>query len=101
MIRSKRAMSDFVEVRIYGQTFKLRAGAGREYIEQLAGHVDGVMRQMARLSTSPATDRIAVMAALNIADALLQQEKRSDNETRIVNGRISRLVDSSDRLLKG
>ena len=93
-------MSDFVEVRIYGQVFKLRAGAGREYIEQLAGHVDGVMRQMARLSTSPSTDRVAMMAALNIADALFQQEKRSESENRIVSDRVSKLIRSSDQLLK-
>lgn len=96
-------MSEFVEVRIYGQVFKLRAGtgAGREYIEQLAGHVDGVMRQMARVSTSPSTDRIAIMAALNIADALFQQERRSETEIRTVNKRIGELISDSDRLLKG
>jgi cell division protein ZapA len=56
-----------VHVEIFGQTYAVRAGADPRYVEQIAAHVDAQMREVSR---SGAVDsvRIAVMAALNIAD---------------------------------
>lgn len=56
-----------VQVEIFGQTYAVRAGAEPGYVEQLAAYVDEKMRQT---SQGGAVDsvRIAVLAALNIAD---------------------------------
>lgn len=64
--------SSLVHVEIFGQTYTLRAGAEPGYVEELARHVDAQMRDVNR--TGPAVDsvRIAVLAALNIADECFQ-----------------------------
>jgi len=94
-------MSDFVEVRIYGQTFKLRAGAGKEYIQELAGYVDGIMETISRKTRSPSPDRVAVMTALDIADTLFQHRRQRQNEVNAVNEKIRGLIVAADRLLEG
>lgn len=93
-------MSDFVEVRIHGQLFKLRAGEGKEHVRSLAKYVDGAIRTVVQQSRTVTTERAAIMAALNIADALFQLRRQSELESQAVNERISRVVSASDRLLK-
>ncbi|MBF0462501.1 MAG: cell division protein ZapA [Magnetococcales bacterium] len=94
-------MSESIEVRIHGQLFKLRAGKEEAYVRELAAHVDDVMKLISQQSHPVSTERIAIMAALNVTDALFQQKRRADSDVRVVEERITRLVTLSDRLLGG
>ncbi len=68
-----------VHVEIFGQTYPVRAGAEAGYVEQLAQLVDARMKEVARSTSTVDSMRIAVLAALNIADELLRvRESRSD-----------------------
>lgn len=49
-----------------------------------AAHVDGKMREIRNATRSLAVDRIAVMAALNIAHELMQLRSRADGESSVV-----------------
>ena len=66
---------DFVTVSIYDQTYHLR-GEDSAYIEQLASLVDTKMRTVAAHGATVDSLRVAVLAALNIADELLSAEQR-------------------------
>lgn len=57
-----------VQVEIFGQTYTVKAGAEPGYVEQLASYVDGQMKEVSRTSGAVDSVRIAVLAALNIAD---------------------------------
>ena len=70
------------------------------YIESLAGYVDEVMTKISRQSKRSAMDRVAIVAALNIADTLFQGRQRVESEAGTINKRIGRLVAISDVLLK-
>jgi cell division protein ZapA len=59
-----------VSVDIYDQVYHLR-GVDPKYIEQLAALVDGKMRAVASHGGTVDSLRVAVLAALNIADELL------------------------------
>ncbi len=61
--------SQSVGVEIYDQVYHLR-GTDLAYIEQLAGVVDGKMRAVAAHGGTVDSLRVAVLAALNIADEL-------------------------------
>ena len=61
--------STSVTVDIYDQTYHLR-GHDPEYIQMLAGMVDAKMRAVAAQGTTVDSLRVAVLAALNIADEL-------------------------------
>ena len=65
-----------VHVEIFGQSYTVRAGTEPGYVEQLAGFVDSQMREVSRGAGAVDTVRIAVLAALNIADELFQTRSR-------------------------
>jgi cell division protein ZapA len=56
-----------VRVEIFDQAYNLR-GTDPEYISQLAEYVDAKMRAVAEQTHTVDTARLAVLAALNIAD---------------------------------
>lgn len=58
-----------VTVEIYDQTYHLR-GHDPEYIQMLAGMVDSKMHAVAAQGATVDSLRVAVLAALNIADEL-------------------------------
>lgn len=67
--------TQFVTVDIYDQTYHLR-GQDMAYIHQLADIVDGKMRAVASQGKTVDSLRVAVLAALNIADELAALEQR-------------------------
>ncbi len=69
-----------VVVEIYDQTYQLR-GVDAAYIQRLAAMVNGKMRAVAAQSASPDSLRVAVLAALNIADELISLRARHDTLT--------------------
>jgi len=71
------ANPDAVSVDIYDQVYHLR-GTDADYMERLAGLVDGKMRAVAAHSGTVDSLRVAVLAALNIADELLALRTRYD-----------------------
>lgn len=64
-----------ITVDIYDQTYRLR-GSDQAYVERLAGIVDAKMRAVASHGRTVDSLRVAVLAALNIADELVQMEQR-------------------------
>lgn len=60
--------SRVVHVEIHGQQYPIRSGLDPAYVAELAAYVDQKMRAAARETTAGDTLKIAVLAALNIAD---------------------------------
>ena len=79
-----------VQVEIFGQTYAVRAGTDRAYVERLAAHVDAQMREIGRSAGAVDSLRVAVLAALNIADETF----RLREEVRAMRERVGRLADS-------
>jgi len=71
------SIPEAVSVDIYDQIYNLR-GTDAEYIQQLATLVDGKMRAVAAHGGTADSLRVAVLAALNIADELLSLRARYD-----------------------
>jgi len=65
-------MSNLVHVEIFGQSYSLRAGEDPAYLERLAAYVDQHMKEVAKAAGAVDSVRVAVLAALNIADELMQ-----------------------------
>src|SRR5512140_3245648 len=61
-----------VHVEVFGQTYAVRAGADPGYVETLAAFVDDRMKEVSRTSGAVDSVRIAVLAALNLADELFR-----------------------------
>ena len=66
-----------VTVRIYAETYALRTSEDPAYVEEVARLVDARMREAAATGKVVATHKIAVLAALHIADELLRLRRES------------------------
>jgi cell division protein ZapA len=76
-------MSNRVKVEIYGQSYTLGGDLDDTYVQKLARYVDEKMSAVAAATHAVDSVRVAVLAAMAIADELhtLQQEKGQRDET--------------------
>ena len=71
-----------VEVTILNRTLRLRSGNSREHVEQIARLVDERMRLISSRITTHDVAKIAILAALNIADEMQNLRNHYENEIR-------------------
>ena len=67
-----------VTVEIMGQRYPIKSALDFEYITHLASYVDEKIQSASELSTGGDTVRIAVLAALNIADEYFRARDTTD-----------------------
>lgn len=66
-----------IEVTIFGERYPVRAdGAEEAYVRHVAARVDRRMRELARRMPQLDVARLAVLAALNLADELTRLEEQ-------------------------
>lgn len=87
-----------VRVEIYDQTYHLR-GSDPEYIAQLAGYVDTKMRLISQQAATVDSLRVAVLAALNIADELHMLKRKYDGVAGDYDARAGQLASALDEVL--
>jgi cell division protein ZapA len=85
--------SGAVVVEIYDQVYQL-SGTDSAYIERLASLVDSRMRAISAHGATVDSLRVAVLAALNIADEMLSTQARHDQLAATMNHATS-TVDAS------
>jgi cell division protein ZapA len=73
----KDPQNSSVRVEVFDQAYNLR-GSDPDYILKLAEYVDAKMRAVAEATNTIDTVRLAVLAALNIADEYHLLRKRQD-----------------------
>ena len=88
-----------VRVEIYDQTYHLR-GSDPEYIAELAEYVDTKMRLIAQQVATVDSLRVAVLAALNIADELHVLKRKYDSIDSDYNERAGHLAGALDEVLQ-
>ncbi len=69
-----------IDVDIFGTTYHVRAEQDREYLQDLAATVDRKMREIAGQGSKVDPGRVAVLAALNLADELFRQQRLQEGE---------------------
>ncbi len=69
-------MTDRIEVDVYGQKLALRPIEDESYAHELARYVEGQMQTIAQGTTTSTPIKVAILAAMNIADQLFRQERR-------------------------
>jgi cell division protein ZapA len=84
-----------VSVEIFGQKYPIRSSLDAEYVKRLATYVDGKIRAAGDSAPSGDPVRLAVLAALNIADELF----RHLDASRAQNGSVAERAEELERLL--
>ncbi len=68
-----------VQVNIYGEVYTVRSEGDVEYIREVARFVDRKMLEVADKTANKSPARVAILAALSIADDLFQERERGEN----------------------
>ncbi|HEX8145469.1 MAG TPA: cell division protein ZapA [Pyrinomonadaceae bacterium] len=71
-------MTKPVRVNILEQTYSLHSEIGREHVLEIAGLVDERMRRISSHARSFDLSRVAVLAALHIADEMQRMKDRHE-----------------------
>lgn len=91
---------NLVHVEIFGQTYALNAGADGTYVQQLAARVDAEMREVGKAAGAVDSLRVAVLAALNIADEVFRLRNGSDGALGEARRRAEALARQLDAVLR-
>src|ERR1700720_2150606 len=94
----KQAQNGSVRVEIFDQAYNLR-GTNPEYILKLAEYVDSKMRAVADQTHTVDSSRLAVLAALNIADEYHLLKGTVDGGVSDSSKRARRLLEALDEVL--
>ena len=81
-----------VAVDIFGATYQVRGDDDTSHLRQLAALVDHKMREVAGRSGSVDRARIAILAALNIADELARLRVERAGETEVAVAKVTELT---------
>lgn len=81
-----------VDVEIYGSVYHVRGEQDRKYLLELAEIVDQKMREIGEHVPVADTGKIAILAALNLADELLQSNHQQEGERAEIMEKVAELT---------
>ena len=88
-----------VNVEIYGEEYGLRGDDDRQYIQSLAAHVDKKMKEIAEGTPTVDSLKLAILAALNIADEYFQMKLETEKVSDLVSERADAIATMLDKSL--
>lgn len=89
-----------IRVTIYDQEYFMRGDLNEEYIQKLAQYLDAKMRSIAERTRTVDTLRVAMLAALNVADEYHQLKARYENVTQHMDQKVGEYTNALDEILK-
>ncbi len=89
-----------VTVRIFGNEYPLAGVKNPAYMEELARYVDTKMNDVAKGSALLSSGKIAVLAALNMADELHRLRESKEGLRSLALGKLAALGEKIDHQLK-
>jgi len=93
-------MSAPVKVEIYGQTDAIRGDLDAAYVQKLAEYVDEKMHTIADATATIDTQKVAVLAALAIADELHSVQRDRGEREELLREQAERCLTLVERALK-
>ena len=93
-------MSAPVKVQIFGQTYSIRGELDEAYMQELARYVDEKMQAIADMTKTVDTQKVAVLAALAIADELRSIQRDSGEHEELLREQAERCLTLVERALK-
>ncbi len=91
---------NLARVSIFGHEYTVKAPADSTYIKDIAEYVDTKMREVQEgMPDIQSTERIAILAVMNISDELFTNNKNSENFTSEVENKVQSLIEIIDENL--
>lgn len=68
-------MPQAIEIEIAGNRFQLKTNADEKHVREVAAYVEACIRALEERGAAPQTHRLALLAALNLADELFRERE--------------------------
>jgi len=88
------------EVEIFGTVYHVRGEDNPEHLQEVAALVDQRMRDVAQQVSTVDTAKIAILAALNIADELHRHGRQQDGERVDIKEKVAKLTEKLEKALE-
>ena len=82
------------KIQIYGKTYSLKSSYDQMSMEEVAAYVDAKMRELAAALSKTSSADLAVLAALNIAQELIELQKQNDVNDKSHEEKIGRMIEA-------
>ena len=82
------------KIQIYGKTYSLKSSYDQVSMEEVAAYVDAKMRELAAARSKTSSADLAVLAALNIAQELIELQKQNDANDKSHEEKIGRMIEA-------
>ena len=90
----------FARVSIFGHEYTVKAPTDSSYIKNIAEYVDTKMREVQEgMPNVQSTERIAILAAMNISDELFTNNKDRENFSSEMENKVQSLIEIIDENL--
>jgi cell division protein ZapA len=93
------ADSNVVKVTIFGAEYAIRGDSDPEYIRHVAEYVDSKMREVDESTSVNSSLKVAILAALNIADELFRERAEKEEILSSYNRKLRILASKLDEYL--
>ena len=93
------AREQILKIDIYDQSYNVNADGNEEYLKELAAYVDTKMREVAEATRMADSLKVAVLAALNIADELHSLRDRQQQIEGPIRQRVEKCVAMVEKAL--
>ena len=82
------------KIQIYDKTYSLKSSSDQMNMEEVAAYVDAKMRELAAALSKTSSADLAVLAALNIAQELIELQKQNDVNDKSHEEKIGRMIEA-------
>lgn len=89
-----------MKIQIYDQTYNINSGQSDEYLREVAAYVDGKMHGIADATHMADSLKVAVLAALNIADELFTIRERQQQIEGPLRKRVEKCVSLVEKAIE-
>jgi cell division protein ZapA len=93
-------MDHTIRVQIFGQVFSVHGDLDEAYVQKLAAYVNEKMSAIAEMAPTVDTQKVAVMAAMAIADELLRLRQEKGEREELLKEQAERCLNLVERALK-
>ena len=94
-------MANSKKIQIYGKTYSLKSSSSEVDAEEVAAYVDSRMKELANVCGKTSTLDLAILAALNIAQELMELKNQAGAKEEAEGEKLRQLVEALDKELQG
>ena len=93
-------MANSKKIQIYGKTYSLKSSSSEVDAEEVAAYVDSRMKELANVRGKTSTLDLAILAALNIAQELMELKNQAGAKEEAEGEKLRQLVEALNKELQ-